>query len=353
MKERSTELPLIFRYRLLWHILFWIAIYGAYVISYGGHGINDYASEARINLFLLPIRVFFTYIMLYILLPKYLLKQKNKTFISLSLLHALSLGFCIWIPLRWYHVSIDLICPYDFPVFHGPRILVNTISNYIIVLVAAMIKLFKWWYADQLYKVKIEKEKLESELKFLKAQIHPHFLFNTLNNLYALTLENSKEASDIVIKLSGLLDYMLYHSRSENVPLQKEIDILHSYIDLEKIRYGDRLDLSFKITGNTQSIKIAPLILLPFIENAFKHGASIDRGKSTICINLTIENKSIVFSVENSTPEIYPSQDIKNEEGIGLKNIRRQLKLLYPDSHMLNIEKANKSFKIELSLNCI
>lgn len=354
LEKISYELPVFFRYRILWHVFFWLAVYVTYVVSYGGYGAygeSNFQSEAVSNLLLFPSRMLFTYSMLYILLPRFLMQKKSRTFFALSAVHAVLLGFFIWMPLRWYHIHIEAICPYEFPLFHGPKILVNIISNYTIILIAAAYKLFKWWYVDQLYKIKIEKEKLESELKYLKAQIHPHFLFNTLNNLYALTLTNSEKASGVVLKLSNLLDYMLYHGNSPTVSLQKELNVLNDYIELERLRYGDRLNLNFEVQGDAFSLQVAPLVLMPFVENAFKHGASADRGCPHIRIVLGADAGWLSFSIENSMPEM-PHGQPNTSKGIGLNNIQRQLELLYPQKHELSAKTEAGYFKVLLKLDC-
>lgn len=345
------QLPIIFRYRYLWHMVFWIGIYLSYVISYGGYA-DNFASEFKSNAILLPVRIVFTYSMLYFMLPL-LIKKEYTKFILLTGIHAFLFGLTLWTTYREYSIHVCGIEAYkSYPIFKLPKIFVNIISNYGIPLLAGMLKLFKWWYIDQQYKVKIEKEKLESELNYLKAQIHPHFLFNTLNNLYALTLQNSSKASDVVIKLSGLLDYMLYHSKADKVPLEKELTIINNYIELEKIRYGDRLKLTFEVVGDKNTVEIAPLILIPFVENAFKHGASNDRTKPVISIYVTINNNCIKLQVKNSIPS-HKSSNNEVSKGIGLDNIKRQLDLIYPNSHKLTIENSDFEYKVNLNLNCI
>ncbi len=351
IEHQYKNLPIIFRHRYLWHVLFWIVMYLGYVINYGGYGNGDYIGEAIINAVLLPVRMLFTYIMLYLLLPALFLKKKYKKFILVTLAHAFLFGLTIWLALRFCISIKDYVCYSKYPVFYFHKIFVSIVGNYGITLVAMIFKLFKWWYLDQQYKVELEREKLASELKYLKGQIHPHFLFNTLNNLYALTLKNSNQASDVVLKLSSLLDYMLYCSNLETVKLEKELGILESYIDLEKIRYGDRLNLEYKINGDASKIEVAPLVLFPFVENAFKHGASKDRANPNIKITVNIVNSCVELQVINSLPSELKEEDNSNG-GIGLKNIRRQLDLLYPDNHELKVEKKNNTYKVVLKINC-
>jgi LytS/YehU family sensor histidine kinase len=196
---------------------------------------------------------------------------------------------------------------------------------------------------------KLTEEKLAAELGFLKSQVHPHFLFNTLNNLYALTLIKSDKTPDIVLKLSGLLDYMIYKSNDDFVPLKKEMEILESYIELEKMRYNERLELKYEIEGEVDSHQIAPLILLPFIENSFKHGASNDRTRPNIKIHFKIEPEYLQLNVLNSVPgEIKKDESVS--EGIGLKNVSRRLELIYPNQHKLLIKRGENQFEVDLKI---
>ncbi len=195
----------------------------------------------------------------------------------------------------------------------------------------------------------LEKEKLEAELNFLKSQIHPHFLFNTLNNLYALTLKKSDKAPDMVIQLSHLLEYTLYSGKETEVELAEEIKQLEGYIDLEKLRFGKRLNISSDIPEDTGGLMIAPLILLPFVENSFKHGASNDLESPFISLKIKTDNQELDFAVTNS----YRSESGKFEpygERIGLNNVRRRLELLYPKRHVLQINQKEDIFEVNLKM---
>ena len=186
-------------------------------------------------------------------------------------------------------------------------------------------------------------------MNFLKEQIHPHFLFNTLNNLYNLTLLKSEQAPDIVMKLSELLDYMIYKSNNEFVPLANELEILEGYIDIEKMRYSERLELSYMVNGEADKYQIAPLILLPFIENCFKHGASKNRINPVVNIEINIMSSFLTLKAVNSIPEKNGQQETE-KEGIGLSNVKRRLELIYPDKYELEIKSNNKLFEVELKI---
>lgn len=191
------------------------------------------------------------------------------------------------------------------------------------------------------------KKRLETELRFLKAQTNPHFLFNTLNNIYGLARKKSDDTAEVVMKLSKLLRFMLYETNKPYIPVEDELRVMGDYIELEKIRYNQRLKIDFSTAIDNQHEPIAPLILLPFVENAFKHGAGETINESYIYIKVQLQKGNLYFSVENSK-----SEDNQSEitEKIGLSNVRRQLELMYPE-HQLSIENHASTFKIVLELN--
>ncbi|MDX8341230.1 histidine kinase [Draconibacterium sp. IB214405] len=342
----ENQLPIFFRYRFLWHLLFWVVVFIGYWVTYGGY-LEHYREEFFLGLTVLPARIIGTYTLVYGILPFAIEKKKFVTFGLLTVIHAPLFGFLIYISYKIPNLYPDFFDYSKLPFFYVPKIFNKIISNYGIPILAASIIVFKKWYIDELKNKKLAEEKLAAELNFLKSQVHPHFLFNTLNNLYALTLIKSDKTPDIVLKLSGLLDYMIYKSNDDFVPLQEEIKILESYVELERMRYNERLDLQYNIEGEVDHHRIAPLILLPFIENAFKHGASKDRKNPKVEISIKIDEKCLALQVKNSTHG-EPEKDEKLKEGIGLKNVQRRLELIYPKSHKLTIDKQDTTFEVNL-----
>lgn len=191
------------------------------------------------------------------------------------------------------------------------------------------------------------KEKLTTELQLLKNQLNPHFLFNTLNNIYALTRKKSDKAPDVVIKLSELLSFMLYETGNGTIAIEKEIKFLEDYIDLQKIRFADNLTVRFNKTIDNPAEPIAPLLLLPLVENAFKHGASENHFDSFINIELKLKKEQLYFTVENSFEGHSQSN---HQNNIGLHNTSRQLELLY-NEQALETSNLNQIFKVQLSIN--
>jgi two-component system LytT family sensor kinase len=203
----------------------------------------------------------------------------------------------------------------------------------------------------RLAEFKTQKIKLESS--FLKSQVNPHFLFNTLNNIYALSLKKSDQTAVIIDRLESLLNYMLYECQAELVPLENEFKFTSSYIDLEKLRHKeDRCTVSVEIKGEVSDKNIAPLLLINFIENAFKHGTKTSFGKSWINMDIEVTNKALNFRLQNSKPQHTQGQAISEYKGgIGLKNVKRRLEILYPQRHSLTVNNEKEKFEVDLIIN--
>lgn len=207
------------------------------------------------------------------------------------------------------------------------------------------------WIKGQKVKQELKSENLQSELKFLKSQINPHFLFNTLNSLYALTLKKSDLAPEIVLRLSEMMRYMLYECNEKQVPLEKEVNYLINYLELEKLRHGNKFKVNLEINGDVKSQKIAPLMFIPFIENCFKHGLNNQISEGYVHIALSALKDEVDVTIENSKGPILPSSSDKKSGGIGLVNVKRRLELLYPNQYELNISDNPDNYRIELKLN--
>lgn len=212
------------------------------------------------------------------------------------------------------------------------------------------IKLGKNWLSAQRKQQILEKEKLETELKFLKSQFNPHFLFNTINSIFVLIDKNPVMASESLAKFSGLLRYQLYECNEAQIPLSREITYLKSFIELERLRQNDNIEIDVQIDPqNGSDLLIAPFILMPFIENAFKHVSVQQKRQNNIKIILHIQQNQLIFSVENTKSNM-DTQEFISYGGLGLKNVQRRLNILYPNKHNLNIQNLQDSFKIRLQL---
>jgi LytS/YehU family sensor histidine kinase len=210
-------------------------------------------------------------------------------------------------------------------------------------------KLFKDQFEIQKRTLALEKEKAETELKLLKAQLNPHFLFNTLNNIYSLSFTSSPVTSQSIARLADILDHILYRCNTPFVPIVAEISVVKNYIELEKLRYDERLTVNFK-TEIEHEANIAPLILLSLIENAFKHGASEDAGAPIIDITLFANEDKLIFKVSNTVAISNNASDMVSTERIGLNNLRRQLDLIYGDNYTLSVTREEKYFTVQLTI---
>jgi sensor histidine kinase YesM len=346
MKRKYWELnhPLL---RILQHLAFWVLSFILFLQLFktGARPEKvDYVYTALFQFSLLPA----VYLNLELLLPKW---GKRKTI----LLYIISLAIIIilfsWINYRFFaEWSAKLLPSYFFISYFTFKEIIFFFTAYIII--TSLLKLSKsWFWVRELEKELLEKEKqkTEVELKALKAQINPHFFFNTLNSIYSMALDKDERLPATVLQLSDLMRYFLYESKDNFVPLEKELAVVNNYISLQKIRSDGQLTIEVKSSGEINGQQIAPLLLITFLENAFKHGAKGNRERSFIRINTDIEKDRVFFSVENNKGVV---DEIKTSDpgGLGLENIKRQLELLYPGKHRLTIKNMKDTFAVQLQL---
>lgn len=246
---------------------------------------------------------------------------------------------------------------FQFVFGNGPALDTSTIDvyflivgMYFVIILAIAIKLFKLWIEKQQAVQEVTKEKLEAELKMLKSQIHPHFLFNTLNNIYGVTIRTSDKASDMILKLSSILDYLLYESDAAEVSLEKELHVIQEYIALEKVRYGDRLKVEFEIDGIIADKKIAPMLMIPFVENCFKHGAGKTRENAWIKIRVDVDKENLRIFIANSTKPGLQNEQQSTGKGLGLQNVKKRLEYIYNDRYKLDIQDKVEGFVVEMRI---
>ena len=215
---------------------------------------------------------------------------------------------------------------------------------------ALAIKLLKNWYLKQKEAAQVAREKINAELQLLKAQVHPHFLFNTLNNIYSFIINDSPAAPEAIKKLSTLLRYIIYECNQPLVKLEKELKMIRDYIDLEKIRYGENFNMSLQIQGNATNKMICPLLLIPFLENSFKHGASQMLTHPWVNLEIVIERRSISILIFPIASQPSTAEKMVATKGLGLKNVKKRLAILYPDMHSLHITEEVMSFSVSLKV---
>lgn len=290
------------------------------------------------------------YFTLYVLIPKLLFKKRYFTFIVSGILFVAVLIIFVALPLQYYGLFIEYRQDFiregrPFPSFYeylNHQFLMAVTIKLMIIGIASSIKIAKYWLSSQQKQQNLMKEKLEtdlrlteSELRYLKSQINPHFLFNALNNLYSLTLEKSPKAPEVVLKISSILDYVLYECNDPKIDLDRDIENITNYIDLQKIRYGEDTDIKLKITGDIQNTKIAPLLILPLVENAFKHGLDKNVGKGFIDIQIDVnDDNELDIVIKNSLK----GEKNHNKEGIGILNLKKRLELQYQGNFEFNMK---------------
>lgn len=336
--------------RWIFHVVFWFAVLIFYTIFFGYESV-EYKITFSFVMVLLPVTIGTTYFLNYVLIPDYLFAKRYAKFF-LYFVYTLIVSF--YIEMATLMVIFIGVAELNIAELHpsNTNALRLIAGMYVVVFLGVAIKLVNHHTSSQLEIQKLKKEKIEAELKFLKAQLHPHFLFNTLNNLYALTLEKSDKAPDVVLKLSELLDYILYKCNAELVSLDQEVKQIENYIELEKLRFGDRLAVRF-IPNNISSLAIVPpMLLMTLVENSFKHGVSKSIHQSWIHIDLKLEHDQLIFIIKNSKQQVKHSTP-KISGGIGLKNLQSRLMLIYKDKYSLSIDEKEDSFGVQLIIKTI
>ena len=345
-----TTRPLKRYYR---HIIFWVARY-AFLMSASWMNmhltLNVPAYDLPLNLLQTGVDMIFemgyTYFVAYMLVPRLLQQRRYKAF-------TITVICCTFII-----IVLSEIGRYYTGVNDGPRFsflsLWSTFWGYTgygppsICGLFLVIRMAKLYYKNVEEKEMLIRETANAESQLLKARVHPHFLFNTLNNIYSYTYDRPADAADLAESLSGTMRYMIRDCEASLVPLQKELKMISDYIQIEKVRYGHRLSVSFSVEGEPAGRMIAPLLMIPFVENAFKHGASQMMDSSWIKIRIFISDLLLQMEVSNNTTSL--PLTYKEKGGIGLSTVRKRLELLYPDSHRLMIEPASDVFRILVTI---
>ena len=308
-----------------------------------------------------PVRVDFVYTGLFLatILPVVYLNlfwflpalRKNRQWHWYFLSLAIVTAFFIWINLKLFESWSTVLLPDFFFISYYSwwEIGLFFVS---FIIISSLLKLSKSWFAVTELQRKLlesEKQKVQVELKALKAQINPHFFFNTLNSIYSMTLDKDERLPATVLQLSDLMRYFLYEAKEDLVLLQKETEVLKDYIDLQKIRSNEKLQIEFNVDGKIENQKIAPLLLITFLENAFKHGAKGSTDSAFISIRLHAEENTINFRVENNKGVI-DRVEKNDHKGLGLDNVKRRLELIYPGRHELTIQDIDDRFIVQLQL---
>lgn len=351
-------------YRLGRHVFFWL-FWGGYftmvryfnpvVYLQTGHFRSLYITTIECIFFLIPQMVLI-YPLLYFILPKYVFTHKY--------IKAIIWGIVFYMIANCFHVFFLILVPWDrIPWISTSKLFLATDSFYQKLQMAYLaslqggltgaslagsFKMFKHYYLKTLRNQQLQQENTEAQLNLLMAQVHPHFMFNTLNNIYSQAQEESPKSAKMILELSHILRYILDEGRKKRVPLENELEMIVDYLNLEKIRYDQKLDLHYAFPKATKNITIAPLLLLPLVENCFKHGASkiIDNP----WINIKAELKDNLFSIKLMNGKKAKLKSNNKRNSTGIENVQHRLNLIYPNKHILEIKDDAEIFIVDLQI---
>ncbi|QNA45426.1 sensor histidine kinase [Lacibacter sediminis] len=351
--------------RIKQHLLFWAAWYLYIILTHAANPLG----QPEISYFRNPVftftESFFTvfaqvpivYSMLYFVFPKFILKKKYfVSFVWMMLLWFMCGAFTLILLDKVMQPFLAMLLPPEniptIPKIPGTSffeaVMATNKGAYTIIASSLMLKFGKYWYHHQHRSLQLQKENTEAQLQLLTAQVHPHFLFNTLNNIFSKTQTESPGGSKMIMSLSDMLRYILYEGRKLLVPLKQELAMITEYINLEKIRYGNKLDVHVLTPHKSDDLYIAPLLLLPFVENCFKHGAS--NMLQNPWINLTVEVKDTTLVMKLMNGKTALKVNGHSTQGIGIKNVQQRLDLLYKDRYDLQIHEEDEVFVVDLRL---
>ena len=352
--------------QIIIHIAIWTGFLLLPFVNFSGPKEMPFNPERKLQVLFFITNLFligFYYLHSLVLIPRLLAERKIAFYVA-SILGMLALF--IFIPIVYFHFveiprprfiahpngtpgmmppnrfGMKRILPFSFP---------GTMFMFLLILIiSGGIKIINQWFRSERRTEEIEKEKISTELALLKSQINPHFLFNTLNNIYSLAVTGSQDTAAAIMKLSSIMRYVLDDAKSHFVPLDKDLQFLENYISLQKIRLTQKSTIHFTVEGNTGSKQIAPLLLIAFVENAFKYGISTHQA-SVIEIHCGVTERQLTFIVANQ--KCTHQQAEAGNTGIGLSNARRRLELLYPGKHVLMIQQEDNSFLATLTLDLL
>lgn len=335
--------------KLSLHLLFWMVVW-FFFSSFFSVGSKNENFIFWFSSILSAIAIASSYVFVYYLIPNFLIAKKHRQFVLYTFYAGVFIVCAVLMT-----VVFGFVFFYNLEFQQMPALTKNSgvilVCVLLIIVLTSAFKILKDTYKSLDEKKTLQNKFLqtqlqlkEQELKFLKMQIHPHFLFNTLNTLYGFALKKSEKAPEMILKLSSLLDYILYQVDKPLVLLQDEIRHIEDYVSLEKSRFQESLQITFNKDLIDEKLEIAPMLLLPFVENAFKHGTQID-GVVAVNINLKVDENELNFTIENSA-----KNNKNSKKGIGLENIKKRLEMLHPKKHFLEILQEDKVFKVNLKI---
>jgi two-component system LytT family sensor kinase len=330
------------RWQIFWHASFWVILIGLFLFIASNYT-KLTTEELLVYILFYAIDVALFYLNYLVLIPNFLDKKRYgiyalSTVVALILFGLGKYGFAVIF-------KRDVLIHGKEVIGFGTFFLSTTFSNLIFLFLSAVLKFTVDWFLNERIQRDLENQRLSAELAFLKSQINPHFLFNSLNSIYSLAYQRSETTPEAILKLSEIMRYMLYECNDNKVSLVKELQYLQNFIDLQKIRFGNKAFIDFKVEGKVDSQQIVPLMLIAFIENAFKHGVA-NNPLTPIRLLIDVADSHLHFYIQNK-------KHTNNRDeigGIGLNNVKRRLNLLYPGKYNLDIRDETDTYTVELSL---
>ena len=336
---------------MLLHLLCWVTFFGLPYLFFlpihhsehlflprpdFNHTRNAIGRDTVANVLL----VIFFYANIYVFTPRYYLNRRYVAFVAIAVVYYLAVGLA---PITVFPYGPDGLWYEDKDAMQIVREISHHLLRFTLVFFVSLL-----WTINDRWK-RSQKEKLNAELLYLKSQINPHFLFNTLNSIYALAVTRSDKTADALVKLSGMMRYITSDVHGDTVPLEKEITYVNSYVDLQKLRLGNTVDVRLETGGDFRGKQIEPLLLLPFIENAFKYGVNPEAVDAYVHIGLFVDGDELSLSVRNL--KVRRPRNDDEASGVGIENTRRRLGLLFPGKHRLLIDDAARIFSVALTID--
>ena len=334
--------------KVIKHIIFW----AIFLLLWSVHDLNfhkDILANLETNIFAFIPYIILVYFNLYFLMPKFLLKKRIINYVSLLILSIIVITFIASYYLSFYFKYINTYLPTSefFASIPGKIAIVTEV----ILSLGLSMTLFltdEWYRKDQSMK-EIEQKQLETELSLLKNQMNPHFLFNSLNSIYIMLGKNLNSGKAMLLQFSEILSHQLYEATKKSIELEREFENLKNYIDIEKIRHEDLATVEYSFPNKQKQLIISPMLLLPIVENAFKHGQS-SKGYYINIQSSILYDSTLSFKVVNTASDENIQKLYKENKGIGLANVKRRLELIYPNRHLFNIECKNSKFIVNLKI---
>ncbi len=326
------------------HLAFWTMFVVVPMLIFR---IDDFHREGEIRHFLEQtiINVLVFYLTYWVLIPRMMKRKKPVELVFIALGWIVLLATIRTSLLYYYR---EVLTPLEGRPYRFDRQIFRDLFGTIMFTLYSILLYFSIeWFKERQYRFELAREKQKSEIDLLKSQMNPHFLMNTLNNLYSLVYQGSSKASDAVLKLSDIMRYMLYDTKADKVPLENEIKYLRSFIELQMLRFKNQELVKFDTSGDVSGRMVAPMLFIPFVENAFKHGNKNLPGMG-ISILLKVETGKLIFEVDNLKVQGEIQKD--KESGIGLENVQKRLGIQYPEKHVLKIEQGKERFHVYLEI---